>query len=84
MPQIPKYVEELLQKRKNLAEQLMCVGAELDEYCETIGIAPEYDSACLCSHFMIYTEPGTAFQITKETIEKALGICEATSDPEIS
>lgn len=82
MPQIPKDAEKLLQKRKNLAEQLMCVSAELDEYCETIGIAPGYDDACLCSHFMIYTEPGTAFLITKEAIEKALGICEATANPE--
>jgi hypothetical protein len=60
----------------------MCVGAELDEYCETIGIAPGYDDACLGSHFMIYTEPGTALQITKAAIENALGICEATPNLE--
>ena len=81
MSQIPKDVEKLLQKRKNLAEQLMCVGAELDEYCETIGIAPGYEDACLGSHFMIYTEPASAYLLTRTAIEEKLGIRQTDETP---
>lgn len=81
MAQVPKHVEKLLQKRRNLAEQLMCVGAELDEYCEAIGIAPEYDDACLGSHFMIYTEPASAYLLTRTAIEEKLGLRQTGETP---
>ena len=70
---IPKYVEELLERREKLAWKLRDVGNKLDKYCAKIGLDEEWmDDAILCSDFRIFTEPDVAHRITRQYIEIAL------------
>lgn len=74
MPQVPKYVETLLLRRRKLASSLIDVCCELDQYCKRIGVDAADADTCICGHVMIYTEPRTAYRLTKEAIEEKLGI----------
>ena len=71
--QIPKYVQQLLDRRNRLAWALMKVGSQIDKYCEKIGII-DLDSAALCSNVMIYAEPDVAQAVTEQAILDALNI----------
>lgn len=71
--QIPKYVLNLLEQRRSLAERLTKVSCKVDEYCYAIGIDVDaIDDACICSSIMITTEPTSAYQITVRAIERHL------------
>ena len=72
---IPKYVQDLLQRRYNLALRLENVCNQVDEYCEKLGIditKPEYADIMLHGHVGIYTEPYTAKQEVTEAILNVL------------
>lgn len=59
---IPKYIKEKIEKRCDLAEQLIALEAEIDKWLESKGIEPgmgDY-SECTLNSFILYTEPGTA------------------------
>lgn len=72
---IPQYVVKMLEQRRNLALKLADVSAKVDEYCEKIGIDinAEADNIGLASNVMIYCEPCTAYERTKNAIEETLG-----------
>ena len=72
MSQIPKYVENLLLRRRRLANSLMDVCCELDEYCKRIGVDVADADACVCGHVMIYTEPSSAYKLTRGAIQETL------------
>lgn len=72
MKKIPKYVENMLQRREKLALQLMGVCSQVDEYCEKIGVDMNDPSASLLTHVTIYCEPWTAISCTRNAILKAL------------
>lgn len=74
MSQIPKYVENLLLRRRKLASSLMDVCCELDQYCKRIGVNTADADTCTCGHVMIYTEPRAAYRLTKRAIEEKLGV----------
>lgn len=63
---IPKYVENLIDKRQKLAEKLMIISCELDEWLEknNIPLGTEYT----CTGCMIYCEPANAAQCVREDI----------------
>ena len=63
---IPKYVENLIDKRQKLAEKLMIISCELDEWLikNDIHMGEEYT----CTGCMIYCEPATAAQCVREDI----------------
>lgn len=81
MPQIPKYVENLLLRRRRLASSLMDVCCDLDEYCKRIGVDVADADACVCGHVMIYTEPSAAYRLTKGAIEEKLGVQQSDGKP---
>lgn len=63
---IPKYVEQLIQKRERLAWELMEVSADLDEWLKknNIPTGTEYTgTGC-----MIYCEPSIAAKCVREEI----------------
>lgn len=63
---IPKYVQNLMIRRERLANRLMIVSSELDEWLEKQGIplGAEYTvTGC-----MIYCEPETARKCVEEDI----------------
>lgn len=70
---IPKYIERLLQRRRKLAMDLMSVSSDLDHYCERIGVDMDSPYNSVYTDVTIYCEPWTAYNNTKEAIEKALG-----------
>lgn len=72
---IPQYVEKMLEQRKKLALRLADVSTKVDEYCEKIGIDinAEADNIGLASNVMIYCEPCTAYERTRNVIEETLG-----------
>ena len=72
MKKIPKYVENMLQRRKKLALQLIDVCAQVDEYCEKIGVDMNDTSASLSTDVTIYCEPLNAISCTRNAILKAL------------
>lgn len=79
--QIPKRILKLLERRCRLAQALMDVCAELDRYCEKIGIEIGDPRAVLLTDIRIYCEPGSAYSTTKNAIQKALnGEWEACND----
>ena len=63
---IPKYVENLIDKRQKLAEKLMIISCELDEWLikNDIHMGEEYT----CTGCMIYCEPENAAQCVREDI----------------
>ena len=69
---IPKYIEKLLQRRRNLALDLLGVCEEVDKYCERIGVDMCNENNALCSDVRIYCEPDAAYSNTKSAIEKVL------------
>lgn len=70
---IPKYIERLLERRRKLAYALIDINVRIVKYCERIGVGfEEYDEACICSSFMIYTEPDAAYDATRRAIEKQI------------
>lgn len=72
MKQIPKYVENLLRRRKKLAEQLLEVCSEIDNYCDKIGVDMNNTDASILSDATIYFEPWNAIDNTRNTIITAL------------
>lgn len=72
MKEIPKYVEKLLARRQKLAEDLLLVSAQVDEYCEKIGVDMTDDDAAVLTNVAIYMEPWNAIQYTRSTILAAL------------
>lgn len=72
MRQIPKYVENLLLRRKKLAEQLLEVCSEVDNYCDKIGVDMNDTNASILSDVTIYYEPWNAIDNTKNAIINAL------------
>lgn len=72
MRQIPKYVENLLLRRKKLAEQLLEVCSEVDNYCDKIGVDTNDTDASILSDVTIYFEPWDAIDNTKNAIINAL------------
>lgn len=71
---IPKYVEKMLQRRRNLAVKLMDACIEVDRYCEKIGIdsTEKANEIGINNDAMIYCEPYTAYDLTRNEIEKVL------------
>lgn len=72
---VPKYVQELVERRAKLARQLCSISVEVDEYCKKIGLDynhPLFDEACLCTDVRIYCEADGAKNMTLSTIEKVL------------
>lgn len=63
---IPKYIDNLIERRANLALRLMAVGTELDEWLEKNGI--ECDGDYTRTGCMIYCEPYTAARCVREDI----------------
>ena len=63
---IPKYVERLIQRREQLAWELMKVSSDLDEWLErnNISIGTDYTS----TGCMIYCEPEIAAKLVREDI----------------
>lgn len=72
MKQIPIYVETLLLKRKKLAEQLLEVCAEIDNYCDEIGVDMNDTDASILTDVTIYCEPWNAINNTRNAIINAL------------
>lgn len=70
---IPQYIAKTLERRRTLAERLAAVCADLDGYCERIGIDLSSPDNSLLSDAKIYFEPQTAYEQTKEAIMLALG-----------
>lgn len=71
---IPKRIEKLLNKRQQLAENLMSVNCEIDAWLESKGADlndPDISDAVL-SGCMIYTEPSTATDMVKTFIENKM------------
>lgn len=79
MAQIPKYVEELLSRRRKYAAKLADVSIKVDNYCASIGLdynSPLFDNACLCTDVRIYCEFDGATNATRRAILKQLKINE--------
>jgi hypothetical protein len=72
MRKIPKYIEDLLQRRRNLAMRLMDVCVQVDEYCKRIGVDMNDNTAAILTDVMIYCEPDVALRSTREAIQKVL------------
>lgn len=63
---IPKYIDELIDKRTKYAEKLSVVSAELDDWLmkNNIPVGSDYTlTGC-----MIYTEPSTAGELVRQDI----------------
>lgn len=71
---IPKRIEKLLDKRQQLAENLIAINCEIDTWLENKGVDlndPDISDAVL-SGCMIYTEPSTAKDMVKTFIENKM------------
>lgn len=71
---IPKRIEKLLDKRQQLAENLITINCEIDTWLENKGVDlndPDISDAVL-SGCMIYTEPSTAKDMVKTFIENKM------------
>lgn len=73
---IPKKLLSLLNRRKNTADKLMVLDAEVENFLTTLGVAEtlEYykfqnDYGC-----MLYTEPSNYLKMTIDILEKNLNI----------
>ena len=73
---VPKYVLRLLDKRRKLAQDLLSVCCEIDNYCEKIGVDFNDPDACLMTDVRIYCEFDGAYGSTLSVIKKTLGIAE--------
>ena len=81
MKKVPKYVVEMVQRRTRLSRQLRSACADVDKYCESIGLNinhPLFDEAALCTDIRIYCEEDAAQHITLEAIQKVLNEQEVT------
>lgn len=65
---IPKYVERLIERREQLAWELISVGAKLDEWLEKNDIPTGTDYTTTTTGCMIYCEPGAAARLLREDI----------------
>lgn len=72
MKTIPKRVLNLLKRRYNFAMKLLDVGAQIDDYCEKIGLDLSDCDNALISDVKIYCEPWTAYTCTRQAIENKL------------
>ena len=73
--EVPKYVQDLLDRRYKLALKLADVCSQVDDYCTKIGIDivdKEFADIMLHGHVGIYTEPYIAKQEVTEAILKVL------------
>lgn len=64
----PKYIDKLLRRRTRLANELMVVCVDLDDWLNKNGIDP--DQCCWQTGCMIYTEPDAAENEVRKAIEK--------------
>lgn len=78
MANIPKYILDLLEKRRELAYKLIDINTQLNEYADKLGVI-DMDEACRCSSFMIYTEPDAAKRASLSAFEEALANREQTN-----
>lgn len=72
---VPKYVLRMLDRRERYGLRLLKVTAQLNAYCEKIGLDwnhDRYEDAVLGSHVMIFTEPEVARMNTQTEIERIL------------
>ncbi len=72
---VPKYVLRMLDRRERYGQKLQKAVAEVNKYCEKIGLDPchdRFDDARLGSHVMIYLEPEAAKGDTLAEIERVL------------
>lgn len=69
---VPKYVLNLLERRRKLAGDLMCVNQDIFAYCEKIGMDVYDPDACLLSDVRIYCEFDGAYASTLEAIQNHL------------
>lgn len=69
---IPKYVLKMLERRRNLALDLMVVNQNIFDYCEKIGMDVFDPDACLLSDVRIYCEMDGAYSATLSAIQKHL------------
>lgn len=65
---IPLYIEKTLERRRKLAVRLAETCADLDSYCEHIGVDLSDPDISLGSDIKIYCEPNTAYYLTREAI----------------
>lgn len=65
---IPLYIEKTLERRRMLALRLAATCADLDSYCERIGVDLSDPDISLGSDKKIYCEPNTAYCLTREAI----------------
>jgi hypothetical protein len=72
MKQPPKYINNLLDRRMKLANELIKVCSEIDDYCKRIEVDTISSDACILSHVAIYCEPSTARDATENAIIEAL------------
>lgn len=72
--EIPKKIHKLLDKREKLAENLIAVCCELDEWLEKNGVDltdPDISDSTL-SGCMIYSEPGNAKSCVEDYIKNRM------------
>lgn len=69
---VPKYVLRLLKRRSRLSQDLMQVCAEVDQYCERIGVDFSDPDACLQTDVRIYCEADGAYHSTLGVIQRTL------------
>lgn len=68
----PKYIDNLLTRRRVLAEKLCIVSSQIDEWLEKNGFDladPDINDAVITG-CMIYAEPDVAERILRDAIEK--------------
>ena len=72
--EIPKKIEKLLDRRERLAEQLIEVSSELDEWLENKGVDLGQYPLCDCTitGCRIYCEPNGAKETIREYINTKL------------
>ena len=71
---VPKYALKLLERRRRLAQELMCACYAVDEYCKKIGVDFNDPNACSMTDIRIYCEVDGAYGDTLAAIKKALDI----------
>ena len=69
---VPKYVLNLLDKRRKLANDLIGACVKVDDYCEKIGIDLTDTNAALVTDVRIYCEPDVAYLCTYKAIKSKL------------
>ena len=69
---VPKYVLDMLERRRKLAGDLMVINQKIYDYCEKIGMDVYDPDACLLSDVRIYCELDGTYASNLEAIQKHL------------